>query len=139
MDKKFGKLIGVAFAIFVSTASVKAKRWALDTDITTLSAADYDESKKDVTLGTLLGNINTHETVYGVTGKPWRLNEYMYAYYEGYMYLTKGKTYSVFTHYDDGAAVAIEGEYLYNGNQGYDSENWPSFNPYTATLLVKLF
>lgn len=152
MDKKFGKLMGVAFAIFAATASVKAdpgliqcvdsftknpvgkaERWALDTDITTLSAADYDESKKDVTLGTLLGNINTHETVYGVTGKPWRLNEYMYAYYEGYMYLTKGKTYSVFTHYDDGAAVAIEGEYLYNGNQGYDSENWPSFNPYTAT------
>ncbi|MBO7299777.1 MAG: hypothetical protein J6V41_08250 [Kiritimatiellae bacterium] len=110
-----------------------AERWALETDIRTLSPEGFADDAKDVVLGTLFGNILSYETVYGTTGKAWNLREYTYAYYDGYMYLTEGKTYSAFTHFDDGASVAINGQYLYNGNQGYNKENWPSFKPYVAT------
>lgn len=122
------------FGSFTKNSVDSAEQWALDTDIRLLSHQAFDDNSKDVVLGTLLGNINNYETVYGTTGKGWRFNEYTYAYYEGYMFLEKGKTYSAFTHFDDGASVAINGQYLYNGNQGYNKENWESFQPYEATF-----
>ena len=69
-----------------------------------------------------------------INGRTWEGTKYPFAngngyWYEGYMKLEAGKTYSGFSRFDDGGCVYIDGQLVYNqgSNSGYSSG--PSFTP----------
>ena len=69
-----------------------------------------------------------------INGRTWEGTKYPFAngngyWYEGYMKLEAGKTYSGFSRFDDGGCIYIDGQLVYNQGTTSGHNSNPSFTP----------